>query len=69
MEQDRVKKEAESLEKKLQGTHHHLKKTLEDFREKSLLVSPERTVPRDIILDIRATYKEIRERLTETKAL
>jgi hypothetical protein len=69
MEQDRVKKYAQSLEKNLQSTHHYIKKTLEDFQEKCLLVSPEKNVPRDIIVDIRETYKEIRERLTETKAL
>jgi hypothetical protein len=42
---------------------------MEDFREKCLLVSPEKNVPRDVVTDLREIYKEIRERLTEAKAI
>jgi hypothetical protein len=69
MEQDRSKRYAESLEKTIQNTHHYLKKTVEDFKERCLMVSPEKSLPRDIVVDIRETYKEIRERLTEIKAI
>lgn len=68
-QQDRVKRYAQSLEKNLQNAHHSLKKTAEDFQEMCLIVKPEKNVPRDIIIDIRQTYKEIRERLIEVKAI
>ena len=67
--QDRVKKYAESLDKSIENTRYDLKKTMEDFREKCLLVSPEKNVPRDVVIELREIYKEIRERLTETKAI
>jgi hypothetical protein len=67
--QDRVKKYAESLDKSIENTRYDIKKTVEDFQEKCLLVSPERNVPRDVVTDLREIYKEIRERLTEAKAI
>jgi len=69
MEQDRIKKYAESLDKSIENTRYYLKKTVEDFQEKCLLISPEKNVPRDILTDIREIYKEIRERLSEAKAI
>ena len=33
------------------------------------MVTPERNVPREILVDIRELYKEIRNRLTEVKAV
>jgi len=68
-QQDRIKKYAESLDKSIENTRYDLKKTMEDFREKCLLVSPEKNVPRDVVIELREIYKEIRERLTETKAI
>jgi hypothetical protein len=67
--QDRTKKYALSLEKSLDSTHHTLKKNVEDLQEMCLVVSPERNIPRDIIVDIRQSYKEIREQLTEIKTI
>ena len=67
--QDRVKKYAESLDKSIENTRFDIKKKVEDFQEKCLLVSPERNVPRDVVTDLRESYKEIRERLTEAKAI
>ena len=68
-QQDRTKRYAESLDKTVENTYHYLEKTMEDFKERCLLVSPERTLPRDIILDIREGYKEIRERIGEIKSI
>jgi hypothetical protein len=68
-QQDRVKKYAESLDKSIENTRYDIKKKVEDFQEKCLLVSPERNVPRDVVTDLREIYKEIRERLTEAKAI
>jgi hypothetical protein len=68
-QQDRIKKYAESLEKTVENTYHYLEKTVDDFKEKCLLVSPERALPRDIILDIREGYKDIREKIGEVKSI
>jgi hypothetical protein len=69
MEKDRTQRYAESLERTIQNNHHYLKETIEDFQELCRLVTPERNVPREIILDIREMYKEIRNRLTEINAI
>jgi hypothetical protein len=69
MEQDRVRRYTGSLEKTIQSNYHYLKETIKDFREMCLMVTPERNVPPEIVLDIRELYKEIRNRLTEIKAI
>jgi hypothetical protein len=69
MEKDRVQRYAESLEKTIQNNYRYLKKTIEDFQEMCRMVTPERNVPREILVDIRELYKEIRNRLTEIKAV
>jgi hypothetical protein len=69
MEKDRVQRYAESLERTIQNNFHYLKKTIEDFQEMCRMVTPERTIPAGILVDIREMYKEIRTRLTEIKAI
>jgi hypothetical protein len=69
MEKDHTQKYAESLDRTLQNHYYYLKKAVEEFREKCLMVSPERTIPQGIIIEIRETYKEIRQRLTEIKSI
>jgi len=69
MEKDPLQRYAESLEKTIQSNHHYLKETIKDFQEMCMMVTPERNVPPEIILDIREIYKEIRDRLTEIKAI
>lgn len=69
VEKDRVQRYAQSLERTIQNDYHYLKEVIEDFQEKCLMVSPERNVPPGIINDIRELYKEIRNRLTEIKAI
>jgi hypothetical protein len=69
MERNPLQRYAESLEKTIQSNHHYLKKTIKDFQEMCLMVTPERNVPPEIVLDIREIYKEIRNRLTEIKAI
>jgi hypothetical protein len=68
-QKDRTKKYAESLEKNLDSLHHTVKKGMEDFQEMCLIISPERNVPRDMIVDIRQSYKEIRDQLNEIHAI
>jgi hypothetical protein len=69
MEQDRVQRYVRSLERTIQNNHHYLKKSIEDFQEMCRMVSPEKHVPAGITIDIREMYKEIRNRLTEIKAI
>ncbi len=69
MEQDRVQRYVKSLEKTIQNNHHYLKESIEDFQEMCRMVSPEKHVPAGIFIDIREMYKEIRNRLTEIKAI
>jgi len=69
MERDRVQRYAESLERTIQNNYRYLKGTMEDFQDMCRMVSPERNVPREILVDIREMYKEIRNRLTEIKAI
>ncbi len=69
MGSDSLQRYAESLVKTIQSNHHYLKEKVKDFQEMCLMVTPERNVPPEIILDIREMYKEIRTRLTEIKAI
>jgi len=66
---DRVQRYVKSLEKTIQNNHHHLKKSMEEFQDMCRMVTPERSVPAGILIDIREMYKEIRNRLTEIKAI
>ncbi len=69
VEKDHAQRYAQSLERTIQNDYHYLKEVIEDFQEKCLMVTPERNVPPGIINDIRELYKEIRNRLTEIKAI
>jgi hypothetical protein len=69
MEKTQSQRYAESLEKAIHSNHHNLKKIVEDFREMCQKISPERNIPRDIVIDIRESYKEIRDRLKEIRAI
>jgi len=69
MEKDRVQRYAESLERTIQNNFHYLKKTIEDFQEMCRMVTPEKSIPAGILVDIREMYKEIRNRLIEMKAI
>jgi hypothetical protein len=69
MEKDRVHRYVESLERTIKSDYLYLKETIEDFRELCRMITPERSFPQGIVVDIRETYKEIRDRLTEIKAI
>ncbi len=69
MPKDQVQRYAESLERTIQQNYYSLKESVENFRELCFLVTPERGVPQDIIIEIRQLYKEIQNRLTEIKAI
>jgi hypothetical protein len=67
--EDRVQRYVKSLERTIQNHHHYLRETIEDFQDLCRMVTPERTVPAGILIDIREMYKEIRNRLTEIRAI
>lgn len=69
MPKDQVQRYAESLERTIQQNYHSLKESIENFRELCFLVTPERGVPQDVIIEIRQLYKEIQNRLTEIRAI
>jgi hypothetical protein len=66
---DRVQRYVKSLERTIQNDHHYLKEAIEEFQDLCRMVTPERNVPTGILIDIREMYKEIRNRLTEIKAI
>ena len=69
MEKDPLQKYAESLVRTIQTNYHYLKETIEEFQEMCRMVSPEKHIPTAIIVDIREMYTEIRNRLTEIRAV
>jgi hypothetical protein len=71
MEKDRIQAQryAISLARTIQNHYNYLKGTVEGFHEKCQRITPERKVPPDIINQIRQAYKEIRDRLTEIRAI
>jgi len=69
VEKDRVHRYVQSLERTIKSDYLYLKETIEDFQELCRVVTPERNFPHGITIDIRETYKEIRDRLTEIKAV
>ena len=71
MERDQIQKQryALSLDKTIQSHYHYLKGNLREFQEKCQRVAPEKKIPPDIINQIRGAYKEIRDRLTEIRAI
>ncbi len=71
MERDQIQAQRYSLSlvKTIQGHYHYLKTAVKDFQEKCLRVSPGRSVPPDIINQIRESYKGIRDRLVEVKSI
>lgn len=69
MEKGRVQRYVESLERTIQNDYHYLKETIEDFQALCRLITPEKKVPREIIIDIREIHKEIQDRLTEIKVI
>ena len=71
MERDQIQAQRYtlSLVKTIQGHYHYLKTAVKDFQEKCLRVNPGRSVPPDIINQIRESYKGIRDRLVEVKSI
>jgi predicted nuclease with TOPRIM domain len=71
MEKDQIQKQkyALSLQRTIQNHYNYLKGSVREFQEKCQRVTPEGRTPPDIINQVRGAYKEIRDRLTEVRAI
>ncbi len=69
MSKDPLQRYAESLQRTIEHNFNYLKEAVENFKGLCQIVTPEKRVPQDVIIDIRELYKEIRDRLTEIKAI
>lgn len=69
MSKDPLQRYAESLQRTIEHNFNYLKEAVENFKGLCQIVTPEKRVPQDVILDIRELYKEIRDRLSEIKAI
>ena len=57
------------LEQILKSSQLALKESIAHFQEMCHMVTPERHLPHDIIVDIRKTYREIQDQLTKIKGI
>lgn len=69
MSKDPLQRYAESLQRTIEHNFNYLKEAVENFKGLCQIVTPEKRVPQDVIIDIRELYKEIRDRLAEIKAI
>ena len=60
---------ASGLEQILKSCHITLKESIAHFQEICHLVTPERNLPHDVVVDIRKTYREIQDQLTKFKGV
>ena len=69
MEKDRVQGYVAGLEQIVKNNHLSLRETTAQLQEICQLVHPDKSVPPQVILDIRKTYKEIQDQLTRIKGI
>jgi len=69
MEKDKGQGYVAGLEQILKSSHLSLKDAVAHFQEMCQMVTPERNLPHDIIVDIRKTYREIQNQLTKIKGI
>jgi len=69
MEKDRVQGYVAGLEQIVKNSHLSLRETTAHLQEIWQLVLPDKSVPPQVILDIRKTYKEIQDHLTRIKGV
>ncbi len=60
---------AAGLEQMLKSSQLALKDSIAHFQEICHLVTPERNLPHDIVVDIRKSYREIQDQLTKIKGI
>jgi hypothetical protein len=69
MEDNRAQSYVRSLERTIEMNHHYLEEAIGDLQGMCRIVTPERSVPAGVIVDVRELYKEIQSRLTEIHAI
>jgi len=69
LEDSRARSYVRSLERTIENDHHYLKEAIEDLQAMCRMVTPERSVPGDVIVNVRELYKQIQNRLTEISAI
>ena len=69
MEKEQGQGYVAGLEQILKSSHLSLKDAVAHFQEMCQMVTPERNLPHDIIVDIRKTYREIQNQLTKIKGI
>ena len=69
MEKDRIQGYVAGLEQILRSSYLSLKDAVAHFQDMCQMVTPERNLSHDIIVDIRKTYREIQDQLTKVKGV
>ena len=69
MEKCRNQKTAESFAKTVENNIYYLKETTEQFQVMCQMVTLQRNNPWQFVKDVHKIYKEIQDRITETKAI
>ncbi len=60
---------AAGLEEILKSRHLTLKETVAHFQEMCHVLSPDKSLPHDIVVEIRKTYREIQDQLTRIRGI
>jgi len=68
MDNDRARKRAETLERTLENHFVYLEKNVETFQKRCLSILPQKSIPLDVVINVREDYKDIQKRFTEVKA-
>jgi len=69
MEKEQGQGYVAGLERILKSSHLSLRDAVAHFQEMCQMVTPERNLPHDVIVDIRKTYREIQNQLTKIKGI
>lgn len=69
MEKDRIQGYVEGLEQILRNNHLALRETMTHFQEMVQMVRPDKSFPKQLIGEIRKTYRDIQDQLTRIKGI
>ena len=69
MEETRVLHYVKSLERKVHDDYLYLKDAVDEFRDMCRIVTPDKSVPQGIVVDIRELHKEIQSRFKEIRGI
>jgi hypothetical protein len=69
MEDSRVLHYVKGLERKVHDDYLYLKDAVDEFRDMCRIVTPDKSIPQGIVVDIREIHKEIQNRFKEIRAI